>query len=196
MPDGAYYSPIEELRTVARRMALGGASHKDIAVRLVEVAEEQGRTAVLVLWGARALASDVLSDVREEIKGQALGSSDDLIFPAIDLASHSEIVIDDPPEPQVWRCPEAVAKRKGLETKARITAYDFPLPNGGRIGDAGAEDLDRAIEYYASREAGFGKSKRMFMRIKKLFLKSGKARVEEGIPEQALLKLMKGVIPG
>ncbi len=92
-----------------------------------------------------------------------------------------------------WSLPERAARMGAERMAARISAYDWPLPNADvRLGDAGVDDLEGAAVYHDARAAGEQQRATMYRQIAKILKRSRAARVRDGVSEQKLAEVMRG----
>ena len=70
-----------------------------------------------------------------------------------------------------------------------MSAYDFPLPSGQKLGDATAADLDAAVKVWSDQARGHLRNVKWITAVRKAMGKSKTVRA--GVPIEILVKLQR-----
>lgn len=157
-------------------------------VRVRAAIRQDGMLAALVWEGAYARVYRHRSDIRDTIAEMAAASD---VGAAGDPPARRA-----PPPSTAWAPPRAAVERIAAATRARLSLYDWPLPNSAkRLGDATAEDLREAAAWHGDRE-GAERARRLLYEALGRRLEAANARtVREGIAEDELAALLGGCAP-
>lgn len=93
-----------------------------------------------------------------------------------------------------WTVPENASNAVAARQAARLSLYDWPLPNSDvRLGDATVDDLQAAAEFHDYRAAEERKRHFFYAEIASLVKKSKKPTVRAALAEDKLREIMRGV---